>query len=90
MHLHKFFSVYHRHHNILHVCAVLHSFSVGICQQVGMNLVLRVMYKIFPMSWFVMLGWMLIRVSTIDVQAVTRGKDSSQSDGTEGELIYEE
>lgn len=74
----------HRHHNILHVCAVLHSVTVEICQQVGMNLVLGVMYKIFPMSWFGMLGWMLIRVGTIGVQAVTCGKDTSQSDGTVG------
>lgn len=49
-----------------------------------MNLVLGVMYIVFPMSWFGMLGWTGIRVGALVDQAVTRGTEMSQSAGSEG------
>ena len=49
-----------------------------------MNLVLGVMYLIFPMTWFGMLGWTGVRVGALVDQALTRGTEMPQSAGSEG------
>ncbi|EKJ5694752.1 hypothetical protein PJO24_004994 [Salmonella enterica] len=49
-----------------------------------MNLVLGVMYILFPLSWFGMLGWTGIRVGDFASQMVSKGARLPQDAGNSG------
>ncbi|KZF63047.1 hypothetical protein S118_23665, partial [Salmonella enterica subsp. enterica serovar Tennessee] len=49
-----------------------------------MTLVLGVMYLIFPLTWFGMLGWTGVNVGAVIVKAISGGTKMPQDAGSEG------